>query len=235
MQVRRLALIAILAVLFAPLPVSANIVSLAWQDLLPKEYSATDAKAKALRLRLGSLPEATLEAYRKINGQRVLQDDIEKGILKFDELAPDNQALLKIDYASQFPEAVMAANEADQLYAKFNELDKMTNTDLDGKIIKVPGYVLPLEFSDTKTVEFLLVPYVGACIHTPPPPPNQIIHVHFETGFENRGLYAPVYITGRLSAVSTTTALFLTDGQSNVKTGYRLEATIVEPYKGTQQ
>ena len=235
MQVRRFALIAILAMLFAPLPVAADIVPLAWQDLLPKGYSAADAKAKALRLRLESLPEATLEAYRKINTQRVLQDDIENGILKTEELTPDNEALLKIDYASQFPEAAMAANEADQLYAKFNELDKMTNTDLDGKIIKVPGYVLPLEFSDTKTVEFLLVPFVGACIHTPPPPPNQMIHVHFEPGFENRGLYTPVYITGRLSAISSTIALFLTDGQSNVKTGYRLEATIVEPYRRAQQ
>jgi hypothetical protein len=46
------------------------------------------------------------------------------------------------------------------------------NAALVGSSIRMPGYVLPLEFKDRKVVEFLLVPTVGACIHTPPPPAN---------------------------------------------------------------
>ena len=42
------------------------------------------------------------------------------------------------------------------------------------------------------------MPYVGACIHVPPPPPNQIVHVQLKQGFESKELYAPVWVTGRI-------------------------------------
>jgi len=50
--------------------------------------------------------------------------------------------------------------------------------ELDGVRVRIPGYILPFEFSKSGEIsEFLLVPYFGACIHTPPPPPNQIVYV----------------------------------------------------------
>ena len=52
-----------------------------------------------------------------------------------------------------------------------------TNRDLDGARVRIRGYVVPLEAHKGELREFLLVPYAGACIHTPPPPANQIIHV----------------------------------------------------------
>ncbi len=53
--------------------------------------------------------------------------------------------------------------------------------DLDGKLVRIPGFVLPFEYSESgKISEFLLVPYFGACIHVPPPPPNQIVYVTSE-------------------------------------------------------
>lgn len=48
---------------------------------------------------------------------------------------------------------------------------------MDGAAVKLPGYVVPLEEVNGELKEFLLVPYFGACVHTPPPPANQIIHV----------------------------------------------------------
>ena len=53
---------------------------------------------------------------------------------------------------------------------------------LDGKLVKVPGYTVTLEDWASSAKEFLLVPYVGACIHTPPPPPNQIVYIKMEKG-----------------------------------------------------
>ena len=47
----------------------------------------------------------------------------------------------------------------------------------DGQLVRVPGYIVPLEDFQAQTSRFLLVPYVGACIHSPPPPPNQIVAV----------------------------------------------------------
>ena len=53
--------------------------------------------------------------------------------------------------------------------------------ELDGKLVRIPGYVLPFEYSASgKISEFLLVPYFGACIHPPPPPPNQMVYVTAE-------------------------------------------------------
>lgn len=72
--------------------------------------------------------------------------------------------------------------------------------DLNATSIKIPGYLLPLEFSSRTVTEFLLVPWVGACIHTPPPPPNQIVHVVLEdgNGYESRSIYEPVWVAGEL-------------------------------------
>ncbi len=60
-------------------------------------------------------------------------------------------------------------------------------TDLDGKHVRIGGYVVPLDFEATTVKEFLLVPFVGACIHVPPPPPNQIVYVKTAKGFDVAG------------------------------------------------
>ncbi|MEO1137328.1 MAG: DUF3299 domain-containing protein [Pseudomonadota bacterium] len=53
--------------------------------------------------------------------------------------------------------------------------------ELEGELVRIPGFVLPFEYTESgKISEFLLVPYFGACIHTPPPPPNQLVYVTAE-------------------------------------------------------
>ena len=102
---------------------------------------------------------------------------------------------------------------------------------LNGKQVRMPGYALPLEYSDKKITEFLLVPWVGACIHTPPPPPNQIVFVKVTEGIENRGRFTPVWVTGEMSVKAARKNLFLVDGSSGIDVGYSLQASQVEPYK----
>lgn len=92
--------------------------------------------------------------------------------------------------------------------------------DLDGETVKLGGYVVPLDFNATRVTEFLLVPFVGACIHVPPPPANQIVYVKAKAGFEVRGEFDPVYVTGRLTAATTSTGL--------AETGYTIDATTVD-------
>lgn len=70
---------------------------------------------------------------------------------------------------------------------------------LDGQIVQVPGFVVPLEDTARIVGEFLLVPYAGACIHTPPPPPNQMVHVRMTEGrMAEVSLSVPVWVRGRL-------------------------------------
>ena len=71
-----------------------------------------------------------------------------------------------------------------------------------------------MELSDTKVTEFLLVPWVGACIHTPPPPPNQIVHVASPEGFEAVSTFTPIRLTGRLVHRPADYELYLVDGSS---------------------
>jgi len=71
---------------------------------------------------------------------------------------------------------------------------------LDKATVRVPGFVVPLEDSATEATEFLLVPYQGACIHVPPPPPNQIVHVHMAKGAKVKfTMWDPYWIEGKLS------------------------------------
>ena len=71
--------------------------------------------------------------------------------------------------------------------------------DLDGQLIRIPGYVVPFEFaSDDKYSEFLFVPYMGACLHTPPPPPNQVIFVRAEKKVRVKDIWAAYWLEGDL-------------------------------------
>lgn len=115
--------------------------------------------------------------------------------------------------------------------AEIERRNLLTDPDLDRALVRMPGYALPLETSEAGVTEFLLVPYVGACIHTPPPPPNQIVFVKLETPYKIDALYEPVWITGTLGTGSASRSLSFVDGQAQVATGYTLAALLVEPYE----
>ncbi len=93
-------------------------------------------------------------------------------------------------------------------------------TTLDGERVKLGGYVVPLDFEATKVKEFLLVPFVGACIHVPPPPANQIVYVKSAQPFEVKGSFDPVWVTGKMSVSTTFTGL--------AEAGYTIEADSVD-------
>ena len=94
--------------------------------------------------------------------------------------------------------------------------------ELDGQKVRLPGFVVPLDFEGTETSEFLLVPYFGACIHVPPPPSNQIVYVKTVAGYPLQELFDPVWVTGEIRTES-----HLNDvGDA----GYTMQATIIEPY-----
>lgn len=79
---------------------------------------------------------------------------------------------------------------------------------LDGQAIRIPGFIVPLEFDDDQTItQFFLVPFFGACIHVPPPPPNQIIHVTYPEGLKLDALYDPFWISGILKTTITNNEL----------------------------
>ena len=104
---------------------------------------------------------------------------------------------------------------------------------LDGQTVRIPGYLLPLEFDQTTIKEFLLVPYFGACTHTPPPPANQVIHGKLQSEFSMNELYEPVWITGKIKTLRSQSKLGETGivQTINVDTGYTMEVDEVTPYQ----
>ncbi len=96
-------------------------------------------------------------------------------------------------------------------------------TELDGREVMLPGYIVPLGISERGEVnEFLLVPYFGACIHVPPPPSNQIVYVTSDRGVKLEALYQPFWITGPMQVEQTESDL--------ANAGYRIVASNIEPY-----
>ncbi len=93
---------------------------------------------------------------------------------------------------------------------------------LNGERIRIPGFVIPLEKSGNKVREFLLVPYFGACIHTPPPPPNQIIHVRTSKPVANMRTMDAMWVSGVMQIGNVNTEM----GQA----GYQLKAEWIAPY-----
>ena len=95
---------------------------------------------------------------------------------------------------------------------------------LDGQAIRLPGYIVPLEVNEAgRTTEFLLVPYFGACIHVPPPPSNQIVHVRSEIGVKLEELYQPYWIEGAMQVKASTSEL--------ADTGYQMDAQKICVYE----
>ncbi|MFH0225747.1 DUF3299 domain-containing protein [Vibrio furnissii] len=94
--------------------------------------------------------------------------------------------------------------------------------ELNGSTVKIPGFVIPLEGDENTVTEFLLVPYFGACIHVPPPPPNQIIYVKFPKGAPVQELWDVVYVIGTLKTQSVSLDL--------AETGYVIEGQEIAEY-----
>jgi hypothetical protein len=94
---------------------------------------------------------------------------------------------------------------------------------LNGRRVQIGGYVVPLDFEATSVKEFLLVPFVGACIHVPPPPANQLVFVQAAKGFAVKGMFEPVWVTGRMKTEMSFTGI--------ADAGYTLQAESVSPRK----
>ena len=104
---------------------------------------------------------------------------------------------------------------------------------MDGARVRIGGYVIPLDGEGRSFREFLLVPYFGACIHAPPPPANQVIHVFSDKPIDGVRMMDAVLVSGTLRAARNRTpdsAAGLLDA-----VGYDMQAQLVTPYEAKEQ
>ena len=162
------------------------------------------------------LPAASSPAARSATGFREIE---------WQSLTPknwDTSGLFKdIDFASLTDEDPRAAVALQKLR---NAWDKApVEPAMNGARVRIPGFIVPLESQRGEVTEFLLVPYFGACVHTPPPPANQTIHVFPTEPVKNVQMMDAVWVSGTLETTLSQT-LF---GNA----GYRLKAELITPYK----
>jgi len=149
--------------------------------------------------------------------------------ITFDDLMPldwDPNALVKDMDLSKMGDNDPRAN---QLMDKIRQAwqDAPVVPALSGQKIRMAGFVVRLEGDEKHIREFLLVPYFGACIHVPPPPSNQVVHVIPAKPIPAANDMGPVWVTGTLSVAAAKTDL----GDA----AYRIDAVKVETYREGSQ
>lgn len=97
------------------------------------------------------------------------------------------------------------------------------NEELNGAYVKMPGFIIPFNLTSEGVTEFMLVPYTGACIHTPPPPANQLVMVNSAIPWPSDQLWDPVWVTGTMRTHLQSTNLG--------ETGYAISADHTEVYE----
>ncbi|MCZ8132494.1 MAG: DUF3299 domain-containing protein [Steroidobacteraceae bacterium] len=145
------------------------------------------------------------ERARELEWDDLLAPEYRDDPLQFPEMQPEHGALGEAAPAA--PQLVFGG----------------PNPELQGRFVRLPGFVVPLGLDERGRVkEFLFAPYAGACIHVPAPPPAQIVHVTPAAPIETR-LFEPYWIVGRMELVESATAL--------ATTSYRMRGAAVLPYR----
>ncbi len=106
---------------------------------------------------------------------------------------------------------------------EYDENAVKLNEKLNGAYVKMPGYIIPMEYSGDGVTEFILVPYVGACIHVPPPPANQLVYVTTDRPWPSTSLWQAVWVTGTMHTKMQSTDL--------ADIGYALDAERMEEFE----
>jgi uncharacterized protein len=136
--------------------------------------------------------------------------------LKWSDLVPLGETIIPPGLQSAFghDESAMASEQPESSGVR---------RDWNGMIVRLPGFIVPIEYSGSGVTAFILVPFVGACVHVPPPPANQLVFVTTEKPYESSGLFEAVNVIGMFGTASTRTQL--------ADIGYALSADRIEPYR----
>ncbi len=152
----------------------------------------------------------------------------------WDDLIPDDFQQPENPFITMSQEEIdrlMDGSEESQ--AELAKLEEAFNyapvvDELNGKRVKIPAYITPLEYNEQSLMsEFLLVPYMGACIHTPPPPANQVVHAKMREAIKLDSLWDPVWAIGTIRTETTQSEL--------AESGYKLEVEKIMPYSAPQE
>ena len=207
-------LVIVVLIATCQIALSNEVRALGWKDLVPSDLSADDL-------------------FNGLNEEQ--RSTVSWSINWFNNLPERNSETEEIFeiYEKTIAELEEAGIDINEIIKKQKKLHTSVVKELNGQKVSIPGYLLPLEMTGSSVTEFLLVPYIGACILAPPPRPNQIVHVTIDgkKGYKSKTLFDPVLVTGVILIESLVKDLYLVDGSSNISIGYIMKATKIKSYK----
>lgn len=216
------------AVAFPGTAAAEQTKKITWENLLPG--------LTPLQNPLDALPNELWDAYNDINYWKRLQegpqDESTRAELK--EVEKKAQKAFGL-FKAKGMDAKELFKQQENYLDEIEKRGKIVAREYDGQQVNISGYLLPLDLSEQGAKEFLLVPYVGACIHVPPPPPNQMIYVKAETVYQSKDLFEPVTISGTLKIEALSKKLSLVDGSEIVESGYKIQSGQIQPYVETEK
>jgi len=165
--------------------------------------------AERLTRRAALLGLAAATLPRRVFGEAVVD-------LTWQELLPEHDA------APRVPQGILPHDES--AMAAGQPRSSGVRTDWNGQIVRLSGFVVPIDYQGTGVTAFILVPFVGACVHVPPPPANQLVFVTTGDPYQSKGLFEAVTVTGMFGTASTSTRL--------AEIGYALSADEIRSYRG---
>ena len=191
-----------------------------WDDLVPKFEPIDDP--------FGKLDPLVIEDLRRITAAR---SDLAKGLIERESAEYHRILILERALKAEGIDVEGLIRATGRLTAEIARRNATKVPELDGRLVRIAGYALPLEQNASGVTEFLLVPYVGACIHVPPPPQNQTVYVKLSSPYKLDSLFEAVWVTGLISAEGNTRSLSFVDGTAPVQTGYTVTGLAIEPYE----
>lgn len=160
---------------------------------------------------------SSLLAVAPLAGAALAQTPVQ---LRWDNLLPANDGGISFDELREIGQVDLGTNETGFLQA---EASGFTDA-YSGQLVSLPGFMVPLDHRGFQVTEFILVPFAGACIHTPPPPANQMVFVTLGEPADFVGLYDAVEVTGIFDTMAMSTVVG--------EIGYTIEAGDVKHWRG---
>jgi hypothetical protein len=190
--------------------------TIGWQDLRPALAEGDDPFA--------DLPDEQLDALRALVRSRALEA---RGFPVTDAIRQYRAGLTQQLHAQGVAVDALLGKR-DLLIAQRRTAAEAGVAALDGRRVRLGGYLLAAAMQGDLVTDFVLVPAISACSHTPPPPPNQMVHVRPVQPSTLRGHYAPAWVSGTLRLRIEQQSVYLVDGELAVHSAYAIDDATVQ-------
>ena len=202
------------------------------------------AAALAERTDWNTLPDPAAQEYedpyRDLSSEQIydlvtivrLRDRLEEGVENDTARARVEERLLGIetDLADQGIDVDWLIGQRWVVAERREKAARAANPLLDGTTASLGGFLIPAPAAADGQAYAYLVPQLGQCSHTPPPPPNQLIRLRLNASFAAEGIYTPVLVTGTLRMEPSNVPIMVVDGTVPMDSSWTLETSQIEVF-----